>query len=172
MTTSAILDIVGRGGSDQVKPQNSFSSCLKQFTGKSSSDVPKTSRVGELGVDSVGIVLLHNAITAKLGVTVPFEILLGSSVADVDKFIARAQTRRIQVSFDVDASDQWASEITLPGFLKKENGRPWFCINSKQNRFNQVCCWRWKQQSSPQLRRAHWCVWIFGMLCFARAVEG
>lgn len=59
------------------------------------------------------VVLIQLPFFVCTGVDVPFEILLGSTCSDVDKFISTAQKRKLQVSFDL--SNQWADEIVLPG---------------------------------------------------------
>lgn len=118
LSTSAILEIVSKGGQESRKQTCTFASLLKQFTGKELSNVSPSVRIGELGIDSVGVVLFQNTIVSKLGVNVPFDVLLGLGVGEVDRFIAKAQTRRMQTHVAMEAdNDIFEKDINLPGLF-------------------------------------------------------
>ncbi len=115
LTSSAILDIVGRGGAApgaSATTARSFGSVLKTFTGKDVRDFPEAT-VTEMGLDSCGLVMLHQAIVKQLGLRVPFA-MLAAPVGELDAFVTRNQLRRLTDSIGMAGEESWEDEILLP----------------------------------------------------------
>lgn len=119
LTQSQLLNVVAGiaqpGARTQKVPteEATFRSVLKRLTGHDCRQMSK-SRLPDLGLDSVGMVQISSRCEKDLGVTLPYQLLYKSTLAEIEDYCEKAQQRRLFVSQGVDEAVNWEQECQLP----------------------------------------------------------